>query len=170
MAVGNATLLGLQGHGLARPSGGILRGAGSDLRRRLLPVMPCWRRLQGRHSRHFAGYFSWSRVHRSPHAAVRLALHGWTAAPARPLPAYGKRSLALAVLVCPVDQPARLVGLWPGSTGANHRLRPGGERMGPGGSAALVPRRAEKTSACVGRFPGCTLCQPLWLQAGALSI
>src|ERR1035438_6981361 len=170
MAVGNAVLLGLQGYGASRNSGGIFYGPSADLHRHLLPVMLGWGRLQGRHSRHFAGYFSWSRVHRPPHAAVWLAVHGGTAAGAGPFSADSKRPLAAAAAVCPVDQPARLVGLWPGSTGANHCLRPGGGRMGPGGSAALVPRGAEKTSACVGRFPGRTLCQPLWLQAGALSI
>ena len=44
-----------------------------------------------------------------------------------------------------------------------HRVRPGGGGVGPGGGAAVDPRGAEETSACVGRFPGRALCQSLWL-------
>src|ERR1039458_1927923 len=103
MALGGPIFSGFQGHGTARHSVGLFCGVGADLRRRLLPVMPRWRRLQGRYYRYFAGYFSWSRVHRSPRAAVWLAVHGGTAAGAGPFSADRERPVALAAVVCPVD-------------------------------------------------------------------
>src|ERR1019366_398829 len=103
MAVGNPIFTRLQGYGTARYSGSIFRGPGADLYRRILPVMPCWRRLQGRYPHDFAGYFSWSGVDRPPHAAVRVAVHGGTTAGAGPLPAHGKGPLALAAIVYSLD-------------------------------------------------------------------
>src|SRR5664279_2696991 len=50
----------LQGYGTTRPAGGIFCAPDADLRRRLLPFMSRWRRLQGRYRRHLAGYLSWS--------------------------------------------------------------------------------------------------------------
>src|ERR1035441_9157492 len=87
----------------ARPADGIFRGAGADIRRCLLPFMPRRRRLQGRNPGNFGGYFSWSGVDRSPHPAVRLAVHGGTAAGAGPFSADRKRPVAVAAAVCTLD-------------------------------------------------------------------
>jgi hypothetical protein len=49
----------------------------------------------------------------------------------------GKGLWLLPPLVCPVDQPSRLLGLWHGRAGANDRLWSGGGRVGTGGGAAV---------------------------------
>ena len=63
------------------------------------------------------------------HAAVWLAVHDRTATRAGPFSADTKGPLALAAVICPLDQPARLLGLWRDRAGADNRLRPSGRGM-----------------------------------------
>src|ERR1039457_4858803 len=170
MAVRNPFSIWLRYLGIARTSSGNLHVIHAHLCGRLLPFMPWWRQLLERYPHHSAGCSSWGGVHRPSYAAVWLAVPGGAAAGAGPFSADRERSVAPAPAVRPVDQPARLLGLWHGGAGADHRLRPGGRPVGPGDSAALVPWGAKKTSAGVGRVPGRAVRQPLRLQAGALPI
>src|ERR1019366_8789106 len=112
MAVRNPLPIRFRCLGIARTASAILHPVHADLYRRLLPLMPRWRQLPERFHYHFAGYFAGSGVHRPSRAAVWLALHGGAAAGTGPFSADWERPLALAAVVCLVDQPARLLDLW----------------------------------------------------------
>src|ERR1035437_5055702 len=168
MAVRNPLSIRFRCRGIASAPSGIFRGVHADLYRRLLPLMPRWRKLPERFHYHFVGSFAGSGVHRPSGAAVWLAVHGGAAAGAGPFSADRERPLAAAAFVCLVDQPPRLLDLWHGRAGPHHCRWPGGRGVGPGGGAALVSSGAEKAAAGVGRLPVRALRQPLWLQGGAL--
>src|ERR1019366_181774 len=170
MAVRNPLSIRFRCRGIARTSSGIFPPVHADLYRRLLPLMPRWRQLPERFHYHVAGSFAGSGVHRPSRAAVWLAVHGGAAAGAGPFSADPERPLALAAVVCLVDQPPRLLDLWPGRAGADDCRWSVGRGVGPGGGAALVSSGAEKTSACLGRVPGRAVRQPFRLHAGALPI
>ena len=74
--------------------------------------------------------------------AVWLAMHDGAAADAGPFSADRKRTLALAAVVCPVDQLSRLMDIWHDRAGANDRLRPGGRGVGFGCGAPVDPRQS----------------------------
>ena len=106
----------------------------------------------------------------SSHAALRLAVHDGAAAPAGPFQAHGKRPLAVAAVVCPLDQSARLMGLRnsrPGATIASGLVE--GE-WGLVMATPLVSGGVEETAAGICRFAGGALCQSLWLQTGAVPL
>src|ERR1035437_7512973 len=170
MAVGNPLSTRFQCPGIARTSSGIFHGVHADLYRRLLPLLPRGHQFPERIPYHFAGHFAGSGVHRPSGAVVWLALHGGATAATGPFSADRERPVAVAAVICPVDQPAWLLGLWPGRVGADHCSRPAARGWGSGGGAALVSSGTEKTSAGLGRIPGRALRQPFRLHAGALPI
>ena len=49
-------------------------------------------------------------------------------------------------------------------------LRPGGRGVGTGGGATVEFRGAKKLLLALGGFVGGAVCQPLWLQAGAVPV
>src|SRR5450759_2548916 len=119
MAVRNPLSIGFRCRGIARTSSGIFRPVHADLYRRLLPLLPRGRQLPERVHYHVAGYFAGSGVHRPAGTAVWLAVHGGAAAGAGLFSADRERPLALAAVVCLVDQPPRLLDLWHGRAGAD---------------------------------------------------
>src|ERR1017187_9895316 len=170
MAVRNPLSIRFQCRGIASTPSGIFHGVHADLYRRLLPLLPRGRQFPERIPYHVAGYFAGSGVHRPAGAAVWLAMHGGAAAATGPFSADRERPVAVAAVICPVDQPAWLLGLWHGRAGADHCRWPAARGVGPGGGAALVSSGTEKTSAGLGRIPGRALRQPFRLHAGALPI
>src|SRR5450759_776060 len=111
MAVRNPLSIGFRCRGIARTSSGIFHRVHADLYRRLLPLLPRGRQLPERFHYHFAGHFAGSGVHRPSRAAVWLAVHGGAAAATGPFSADREGPVAVAAVICPVDQPAWLLGL-----------------------------------------------------------